>query len=380
MAHLFIIGLFKTLFLLLILLFKKNKQQADLFLGLLITSYAICIGVGFLEQYNISNNFPFPFFLNISWLFLFLHGPFLFLYSSFLIKQKKCFSFKELIHFAPFFIFLILQLILFSLKPVPDKILIVTLEQFRENFIFRLGMFIASFSAFLYCLYSLSLIRKYQKQVLNEYANTEGIDLNWLKLLVTGSLIVYSIGLTLINVNNFFHFASYYQIAAFGYTMAIIFIVTIGFYGIRHSGIFIELCYNTLGQTERALNSKKKEYDLALRYQCIIESLENKMNETKPYLDSELNLQKLSSASGIKKELLSEALNSSIQQNFFEYINSYRIEEFKRRCALNNSKKLSILGLAYDCGFNSKTAFYRAFNKFEGMSPTAYIKTVERNK
>jgi AraC-like DNA-binding protein len=100
------------------------------------------------------------------------------------------------------------------------------------------------------------------------------------------------------------------------------------------------------------------------------------MQQKQPYLDPELNLAKLSSLMKTKSELISQVLNSSLNQNFFDYINKYRIEEFKIKCLSKENKHLSVMGIAYDCGFNSKAAFYRAFNKFEGISPTAYISTV----
>lgn len=77
-----------------------------------------------------------------------------------------------------------------------------------------------------------------------------------------------------------------------------------------------------------------------------------------------------------KPEIISEVLNSSLNQNFFDYINKYRIEDFKIKCLNKENKHLSIMGIAYECGFNSKAAFYRAFNKFEAISPTAYISKV----
>jgi len=59
--------------------------------------------------------------------------------------------------------------------------------------------------------------------------------------------------------------------------------------------------------------------------------------------------------------------------NFFDFINRYRIEEFKIQSILKANNHLSIMGIAYNCGFNSKASFYRAFKKFEGISPTDYI-------
>ncbi|HDR04981.1 MAG TPA: AraC family transcriptional regulator [Candidatus Marinimicrobia bacterium] len=70
-------------------------------------------------------------------------------------------------------------------------------------------------------------------------------------------------------------------------------------------------------------------------------------------------------------EKVSELLNQKMNQNFFDFINKLRIEEFKKRRQYPEFDHLSILGLALECGFNSKAAFYRAYKKFEGGSPSA---------
>jgi AraC-like DNA-binding protein len=102
------------------------------------------------------------------------------------------------------------------------------------------------------------------------------------------------------------------------------------------------------------------------------------MKSQQPYLDPELSLAKLSHLMQVKPETLSEVLNSYLNQNFFDFVNKHRIDDFKVICLDKDNKHLSIMGLAYECGFNSKAAFYRAFNKFEGISPTAYISKVSQ--
>ncbi len=96
------------------------------------------------------------------------------------------------------------------------------------------------------------------------------------------------------------------------------------------------------------------------------------MELQKPHLDPLLTIARLASQLKIKPEQLSEVLNSTMNQNFYDYINKHRVEEFKLQCQNPDNKHLSILGIAYECGFNSKAAFYRAFKKFENTSPTNY--------
>jgi AraC-like DNA-binding protein len=76
----------------------------------------------------------------------------------------------------------------------------------------------------------------------------------------------------------------------------------------------------------------------------------------------------------IPAHYLSRIINEHHGQNFFDFINSFRIEEFKRRLADPHYKNFTLLAIAFDCGFNSKSAFNRFFKKVEGISPSEYKK------
>jgi AraC-like DNA-binding protein len=78
--------------------------------------------------------------------------------------------------------------------------------------------------------------------------------------------------------------------------------------------------------------------------------------------------------SGISLHYLSRVLNQYKQQNFFDYINQLRIEAFKLEVVNPLKQHLSISGIAFNCGFNSKAAFNIAFRKYTGLTPSAYRK------
>jgi adenylate cyclase len=71
---------------------------------------------------------------------------------------------------------------------------------------------------------------------------------------------------------------------------------------------------------------------------------------------------------------LSQLLNAGFEQNFAEYVNSYRLEDFKRKLSDPAFQHLTLLGLAYESGFNSKTSFNTFFKKTTGTTPAAYRK------
>ena len=104
--------------------------------------------------------------------------------------------------------------------------------------------------------------------------------------------------------------------------------------------------------------------------------LEELMAKEKPYLDSNLTLRGLAEMMGLPPNYLSQLLNEGFDKNFAEYVNAYRLEAFKSKVADSAQQHLTILALAYDSGFNSKTVFNTFFKKAMGKTPRAYWKEV----
>jgi len=109
------------------------------------------------------------------------------------------------------------------------------------------------------------------------------------------------------------------------------------------------------------------------------ESLENLdkvslyMQTKKPYLDSEISLQKLALCLGFSDKQLSQLINQNTGKHFFDYINKHRINDAKE---LLKNKELTVLEVLYDVGFNSKSSFYTAFKKETNKTPTSYRKSM----
>jgi AraC-like DNA-binding protein len=78
------------------------------------------------------------------------------------------------------------------------------------------------------------------------------------------------------------------------------------------------------------------------------------MNEKKPHLDPEITLSSLADLVSVSPEYLSKMINNQLGKNFYDFINHYRIEEFKTRCTLPENKNFTLISIAFDCGFNSK--------------------------
>jgi TolB-like protein/AraC-like DNA-binding protein len=116
---------------------------------------------------------------------------------------------------------------------------------------------------------------------------------------------------------------------------------------------------------------KKSQYTdtEVIRYKNRLNTL---MNDDKLFLNSELSLRLLAEYMNLPPNHMSQLLNEGFGQNFADYINSYRLQDFKARLGTDSAHQLTLLALAYDSGFNSKTVFNTFFKKKTGLTPKAY--------
>ncbi|TAL60301.1 MAG: AraC family transcriptional regulator, partial [Bacteroidetes bacterium] len=105
------------------------------------------------------------------------------------------------------------------------------------------------------------------------------------------------------------------------------------------------------------------------------EKLKSYMELSRPYLNPDLTLPQLAVEIGISTHLLSQVINEHFKLNFFDFVNQYRVEVFKERIVNPKYGNFSILGIAFECGFNSKSAFNRIFKKYTGLTPSHYKET-----
>ena len=108
--------------------------------------------------------------------------------------------------------------------------------------------------------------------------------------------------------------------------------------------------------------------------QQLVEKLNSIMTNEQVYLNPELNLEQLAEQISIHPKMLSFILNEKVGKNFNDYINEFRVEEVKKRLLEDKYSPFTILAIAQDCGFQSKSTFNTAFKKIVGITPSAFRK------
>ena len=132
-------------------------------------------------------------------------------------------------------------------------------------------------------------------------------------------------------------------------------------YGLKHSS------NSTKTQAKKKLLEEK---DMEVYRKKLL----NFMQDETPFLDPDLSLRTLAEQIDLSSNQLSWLLNESIGKNFNSFVNQYRMEEFKRIAKDPKNEHITIEGLAYDCGFNSKTVFNTYFKKQTGLTPSKFRK------
>jgi len=209
---------------------------------------------------------------------------------------------------------------------------------------------------------ALFLVRGYTFEVKKYYSSLGKIQLAWLKLLLFGFMIIHS-----------FYIYKHVFLALFGgyeeslviwMHLASLVIVTIIFY---HCLIHPEV-FSGIKSKPKYIKSSLSDLDKD-KYR---KKLESYIELEKPYLAPDLTLFELAKHIGIPSHHLSQLLNTHLNQNFFDFINFYRIEESKRLLSDPNSENKTILEILYETGFNSKSVFNTTFKKQTGMTPTQF--------
>ncbi len=365
-----IIGTFEAFFLLLLILSKRQKRVPDLFLGFIFFTFGLSIGFTWLEIYNADNGYPIPWALNTSWLFLFLHGPGLWLYIKSLSISGFRFRPVYLLHFAPFVILFIIQYITFYSLDPSTRIQLVISDTFQEQLFYKLSVLGVGMSTLTYYLWGLKQIRDRRRRLMNNFSRIDNKDLEWLRILIIVSLVVYGVNVALFNLDLVVDIAPYHVLMLFAYTFASLYILVLGFFGLQQGNVFLSAAVEPAMRNPESDQPPLRVKDEKSEF---INKLLRFMENEKPFLAPELTLARLARLMNVGPEFLSGVMNHDLDHSFFDFVNKYRVEEFKLQSLSAENSHLSIMGIAYECGFNSKAAFYRAFRRYENQSPSDYI-------
>lgn len=363
------IGITQAFFIALIIFTKESKQLSDKFMGLWLLIIALELISGLIEEKTgMIPSIP---------IVPFLFGPIMFFYVKTIIGEKDKILRKDWLHFVPFIIVFLISIILIGDKDFNTSNILET-DSFLLLRVFIGVSFVSSI--IIYTIIVFINLRKYSQNIKNVFSFTsEKNTLNWVKILIIGfallpiSTIIHGIGHVIIDKPVA---SGNYGILRLEYIGFTVFIFLYSYFGIKQPTLFSnqkELNQPDDNNTTKYERSGLKE-EAAQQY---LKQLINYIELEKPYLNGTLNIQDIASKLDIPRHYLTQIINEKLGKNFYTFINEYRVEEFKKRISAKNNQHITLLGIAYDSGFNSKSSFNIVFKNITGMTPSQYENTIK---
>jgi AraC-like DNA-binding protein len=301
-------------------------------------------------------------------------APLMYFYLKSQLDTTFKFSKTDCWHLAPYLVYVIYHLTIFSQGREFAKMWSDTV-----HFLYHLAdaeKVTILISNFTYLFLAFKLYKHYRRWLPTQFSNTETISFDWYR----NFLLVYALAIMVNWVYIFlgmagFHF-SYIDVWWEKFLVGIIiYYVSIkGYVQVQpkllifreKEEISIEEISIEKGEVKNVLPDLEAWKIKLLRV----------VSEEKLYLDPELSLSELASKLNAHNSLLSIVINKGFGKNFNDFINEYRVKEFQYRVQLVENQHLTLLGIAFDCGFNSKATFNRVFKKMTGKSPKEQNKSM----
>jgi AraC-like DNA-binding protein len=361
-------------FLLALILFlkKDTNKRANIFLSFLMLacSYAILHSVYISEYLTKTNGW------NIRPVepTIFLIGPLFFFYTKTLIEGQIALTRKGFLHLFPFVFYMF---ILITANVHQHNAHLV--EPFFNYLLFRALILGLTLILGAYYTYKILKMTGLHRKTLEEiYSTIEKISLDWIKnflfayLVLIAAVIINFLLESTVNTNGIFHPVVPLVLAVFIYAFGYRSLMQPDIFYTTHNVALIEQI-SLPAPAGRSDEVKYKNITMSSdEANTIAQKIRTLMEHEKPYLSPDFNLDSLSQTIGVNKNYLSYVLNDNIKSNFFNFVNSYRVEEVKNRLRSGKYDHLTLITIAFESGFNSKATFNAIFKKLTGLTPSQY--------
>lgn len=380
-----------------ILLFKKgfqNEDKSSFWLGLFVFLCSIYVApwmLGFAGWYDHQPYRNFMFYMPFQQLFLL--GPIIFFYTQSLLNSAFKFNKKHFLHFIPAIIYLIYNLVIFVYDHFISETIYFYADGSDKDFD-EWYQYSGQISMVFYFFLSLRYYNFYRKMIVQVTSNADSVLFDWIKKYLIAFLIMLLLPVLFDIIGNFYHpvnsyVGSWWFFLAF--SLVLYYIAITGYSNGVHSKIGFEISvfdkhptlllaanedYSIEGQTIIDIEHEVFEQSNVPELELWKSKIENLIKDEKLFQNPELTLTEVSKKLKTNASVISKTINQGFQMNFNDFVNQYRIKEVKKAFEKGEHKKSTLLGIAYDCGFNSKATFNRAFKKNTGLSPKDYLNTI----
>ena len=288
------------------------------------------------------------------WFLLF--GPLFFLYARALTGKSSRLTWKDLTHLLPFAFGLTASFSAGALQPGDPA----------RGFLEVSVLAIMVCQAFVYLWFVLRLLRRHQKEVRDNYSSLERVSLRWLWFITIAFVVIWPVALVVELFKDDPHEWNAVLL------LWAVFMYLLSYMSLRQPEVFRGL--STSEPDGPAAVKRKYEKSRLSKGEAEMQygRLQDVMVSERPYLDCNLTLSSLSRRMGISVHHLSQIINQQGGRNFFEFVNTYRVEEARRLLEDSRSEQLTIAAVGFESGFSSVSSFNAVFRRLCGSTPSRH--------
>jgi len=296
----------------------------------------------------------------------FLMMPFLYLYLRSLCYKDFQLRVAHLLHLAPFVIFVIFSYAAYSFNSASPRLAssfflnqnITRVESLTHEIVLHLQIFS-------YLIASSAVLIGYRRKLREIFSSLDRIDLQWCNILLAGFTLMWLLDLLNWGFGMFhlIHPSVSYRMFVGSLLVNLSLTLIVTYKGLAQSASFSGI------QGLSKYSSSRLEIS-----DCdqIAGELIAMMEKEKTYLSPSLSIDDLSQKLNVPSRNLSQIIHTHFNKNFYDFINSYRIEEVKKRIHDERYRHFTLVAIAFDSGFNSKSVFNAAFKKHASMTPREF--------
>ncbi|WP_439129966.1 helix-turn-helix domain-containing protein [Polaribacter sp.] len=354
------------------ILYNNKSSKWLSFLLFLCAMYISPYMLGYAGWYSIIYTREILYF--VPFMQVLLIGPVIYFYTKSLLNPAFKITKKNRYHFIPAILYLIYSFIIF----ITDKLI---LDEFyfyadgRDKDLANWYQFTGVISMIIYLILSLKHYSTYKKLVFNKVSFADSILFQWIQNFLIAFLAIIILRVLLFVLNpewgefgsQFWHYIVFsivvFYISINGYANA----VKMSFLSDVNTetvNVFSELEVSEKPKEEEINKEEIENWKTKILYLLEVDKI---------YENPKLTLTDVSKLLETNTKTVSNSINSGFEMNFNDFINHYRIEAVKEKLKNGDHKKSTLLGIAFDCGFNSKATFNRAFKKSTSLSPKAFL-------
>lgn len=353
---LFLTAFQSGLFALFLLALRRERGKGNLVLGIYLLSLFLQLLHSLYFRYELYEWLPHLAYQGTK--LIYLGGPLLYFYTR-TRCGKAAFSKKDLLHLLPAGALSLFIFFSFDIMSGAEKLEVLhnktSLIDPVSSALLLYGYYLQQI---IYIVASLRLVKK-----------TVGVDLAWLRFVLYGFVVVWLFDVAMVALKVFAAelAVQYYPLLeAVSRTYTFAYINIFVFKGLMKPELFH-------GEEEVTLAAKYEKSPLTeFEKVQMLQHLREYMMSQKPHLSPELTVTQLAKKLDVAPKSLSQVINEKVGQNFYDFVNGYRIEEAKSKLINPPDEKITVLEVLYDVGFNSKSSFNTAFKKATGMTPSQF--------